>query len=133
MATVRQSRGDLKLKRYLMKASTTINAGDAVMLDSNGLALPAAASASNNGVVGCAQETVVSAASGNYYITVAEGIFLYDATSIAQASVGDPVYFTNATTMDETQGANEPKGGKLVEVVSATAGWVEMALGGNAG
>jgi hypothetical protein len=130
---VRQSRGDIKLKKYLMAASTTITAGDAVMLTSGGLAVPAAAAASNNGVVGCAQETVVSAASGNFYITVGEGQFRYDATSIAQASVGDPVYFSNATTMDETQGTNEPRGGKLVEVISATEGWVEMALGGIAG
>jgi hypothetical protein len=120
------SRNEGKTTTRLMKASTTIYAGSLVMLDSNGLALPAAASAGNKGVVGVAVETVTSAASGSYYVTVREGEFLFDATSIAQANVNSKMYASDDHTIDETQGLNEPVAGVLAEYVSATSGWVKV-------
>lgn len=123
-ARATQSRALGTIHRKLMKASTTIYAGSLVMLDSNGLALPAAASASNKGVVGVATETVTSAASGSYYVHVQEGIFLFDATSIAQGNENSLMYASADNTFDETQGVNEPVAGRLVEYVSATSGWI---------
>jgi hypothetical protein len=111
---------------YLMKASTTVYAGGMVQLDSNGLAIPAGASASNKGVVGVALETVTSAASGSYYVTVQEGEFKFAADTIAQGSVGSLVYADDDQTIDETQAANCPKAGILEEVVSASEGWVRI-------
>lgn len=113
---------------YVMKASTTIYAGGLVMLDSNGLALPAVASASNHGIVGVATETVTSAASGTYYIHVQEGEFKMNATSIAQSAVGSKMYSPDDNTVDETQGSNEPIAGILIEYISSTSGWVRVSL-----
>jgi signal peptide peptidase SppA len=115
------------IKWYKMKASTTIYAGGLVMIDTNGVALPAAASASNHGVMGVATETKTSAASGTTKINVAEGYFLFDATSIAQTAVGSVMYASDDHTFDETQGANEPVAGILVECVGATSGWLYIS------
>ena len=120
------------IRRWKMKASTTVYAGSLVMLDSNGLALPAAASASNQGCQGCATEKVTSAASGDYYVKAQEGVFLFDATSIADTSLALKTYASDDHTVDETQGSNEPVAGKLVEVVSSTSGWIIMGLAFNA-
>jgi signal peptide peptidase SppA len=112
-------------KAYLMKASTTIYSGGLVMLDSNGVALPAAASASNNGVVGVAQETKTSAASGSYWIGVTGGaICKLAGTTLAQTGVGDLVYAEDDQTVDETAASNEPIAGILVQYVGASVGWV---------
>lgn len=115
------------IKTFKMKASTTIYAGGMVMIDTNGLALPAAASASNHGVVGVATQTKTSASSGTYTIQVSEGYFLFAATSIAQANTGSVMYASADDTFDETQGANEPVAGVLVEYVSATSGWLYIS------
>lgn len=129
---VRKSLGDIRLGGpYLMKASTTFAAGDLIMLDSDGLALPAAASASNQGCVGVAAEAVTSAASGSSYVNAQEGIFLLDATTIAQTDVGNVVFAEGATTIDETQGANEPVAGILRQVVSASSAYVEVSPAAN--
>lgn len=111
---------------YLMKASTQIWAGAMVMLDSNGLAVPAGASASNKGVVGVALESVLSAASGSYFVTVQEGEFKFAGDTLAQGSVGSLVYADDDITIDETQASNCPKAGILEEVVSASEGWVRI-------
>ena len=113
---------------YLLKASTQVYSGGLIMIDSNGVALPAAASASNNGVVGVATESVLSTASGGERITVQEGIFLFAATSITQGNVGEKMYSPDDQTIDETQGSNEPLTGVLVEFVSSTSGWVDIGL-----
>ncbi len=114
-------------KSYLMKASTTIYAGGLVMVDSDGVALPAAASASNHGVVGVATVTKTSASSGTYLITVQEGWFLFGGATLEQADVGVLVYAEDDQTIDETAGANEPLAGMLVEYVGASSGWVHVS------
>ena len=73
-----------------MKASTTIYKGGLVSVDSNGLAIPAADTASTK-VIGVAEETVTSAASGSYYVKVAKGVFKFansGSTAIVQSTVG---------------------------------------------
>lgn len=113
---------------FLMKASTTIYAGGLVMIDSNGVALPAAASASNHGVVGVAQETKTSAASGSYWIRTSTNVVCkFAASSIAQANVGSLMYASADDTFDETQAANQPVAGILIQYVSATVGWLYVS------
>jgi hypothetical protein len=115
------------IKSYLMKASTTIYAGGMVMVDSDGLALPAAASASNHGVIGVALQTKTSASTGTYKIQVQEGWFLFAGTTLEQADVGVLVYAEDDQTIDETAGANEPLAGLLMEYVGASSGWVHVS------
>ncbi|MAH45394.1 hypothetical protein CMI37_06170 [Candidatus Pacearchaeota archaeon] len=127
-ARLTKSRSPIRQVSYLMKASTQIYAGSMVMIDSNGLALPAAASAGNNGVVGVATTSVLSTASGDERIVVQEGIFLFAATSIAQGNVGERVFGLDDQTIDETTGSDTPLAGVLVEFVSSTSGWVLIGL-----
>jgi len=112
------------VKRYLMKASDTIYAGGMCMINSSGTAEPATASASNNGVVGVAIETVTAAASGNYYIRCQEGWYKFAGTTLGQDDVGTLVYAEDDQTVDESAGSNEPAAGILMEYVSASVGWV---------
>lgn len=115
-------------RRYKMAASTQIYKGGIVMLNSSGLAVPATAAASNQGCVGIATEDKLSGTATTLYITVDEGEFLLAGTTLADTSVGLVVYAEDDQTVDETQSTNEPIAGKLVEVESATAGWVAMGL-----
>lgn len=124
-----ESRGDTKARRYKMANSTQVYRGGLVMLNSAGLATPAAAAAANQGVVGVAAESKLSGTGGTDWITVHEGTFLMGATSIADTSVGLACYASDDQTVDETQGANEPRAGILVEVVSSTSGWVAVGIG----
>jgi hypothetical protein len=112
-------------KSYLMLASETIYAGSLVMINSAGTAESAAASASNNGVVGVSQTTKTSAASGEYWIGVTTDVICkFVGTSLAQTAVGELMYAADDQTVDETAGANQPIAGLLVQYVSATSGWV---------
>lgn len=115
------------IKAYLMKASTTIYAGGLVMINASGTAEPAAASASNHGVVGVATKTKTSAASGTYLITTQEGWCKFAGTTLEQEDVGNLVYAESDETVDETAGANEPVAGLLIEYESASEGWVHVS------
>lgn len=127
-ATECKAVGGSHSKAYKMKASTTIYAGSLVMLDSTGLAIPAAASASNNGVVGVAQETKTSAASGTYNIGVSGNVVCkFAGTSLGQEDVGDLVYAEDDQTVDDASGANEAFAGILTDYVSASVGWVYVS------
>lgn len=114
-------------KRYLMKASTTMYRGSMCMVNSSGTVEPAAASASNNGVVGFAVKQVTSAASGSYYVTCVEGWAKMAADTIEQEDVGVIVYASDDATIDETASSNEPIAGTLIEYVSASVGWVHFS------
>ena len=127
-ARVTKSRSLGRLVSYKMADDTTIYAGGLVMINSAGLAIAAAAAASNQGVVGVATETVTNASGGTDAILCQEGIFLFAATSIAQTAMGSKVYASDDQTVDETQGTNEPLAGVCVEFVSSTSGWVDVSL-----
>lgn len=124
----KQSRKIRGKSSYPVAASTTINPGMMVMLDA-GYAKEAVASATNDGVHGVATELAdnSSGSAGDISVEVEEGEFLFTATSITAAMVGDVVYASDGTTFDETQGSNEPQAGKLMEYVSATSGWVRIS------
>lgn len=126
-ATDSKHPGDIQ--DFAVAGSTTIYAGGMVMLKSDGYAAPAAASASNQGVIGIALETVNNSAGsdGDLNVKVQEGTFKVAGTTLAQTSVGLRVYAEDDQTVDETQGSNEPLAGILVQVDSATVGWVWMS------
>jgi signal peptide peptidase SppA len=120
--------GGGSVKAYLMKASHTIYSGSLVMIDSTGLAHPAEASASNHGVVGVAQETKSSGASGNYWIRVSgEVLCKFVGVGMAQTQVGSIVYASADDTVSSTQGTNEPIAGVMLEYISSTSGWIYIS------
>lgn len=123
-AVNRPRRGACRIRRYLMTASITIPKGALVQVDlTTGLAKNAVAGAADE-VVGVAAETVTSAASGNYYIEVEfDASWLFTASSITQAMVGDAMLVVDNNTIDETS-ASSATVGPLEEFVSTTQGWV---------
>ena len=108
-----------------MKASTTIYKGGMVSVDSSGLAIPAADTASTI-VIGIAEEYVVSAASGNYYVKVSKGVFKLansGSTAVVQATVGSNCVVED----DQTVGINTAQdivAGKVDEIDADGGIWV---------
>lgn len=115
---------------FPVAASTIVEAGDAVMINSTGYAVPAVAGASNKGCVGVAVAKANNSAGGAGAIDVLiqEGTYLFVGVGLGQGEVGNAVFFSNAETFSDTQAANEPRGGILVRYVSATSGWVKMGV-----
>lgn len=117
--------GSLRYRRYRMAASTTIYEGGLVMINSSGLAVPAAAAASNKGCVGIADKTTTSDGSTATYVRVRVGTCKLPGTSLTQAMVGGLVYGQADDTIGAT-GTNLPIAGVLEEYISATSGWMSI-------
>lgn len=122
-AVNRQMKGIPEMKGYVCTTSATIPKGAIVSVDAaTGLAINAVAGAVNP-VVGVAAETVTTAAAGAK-IKVWYGCdFLFAASSITQAMVGEPMLVVDNNTVDETS-ATSAVVGTLREFVSTTSGWV---------
>ena len=105
-------------------------AGGLAMINAAGFAQPATAEAGNAGCVGVFLKTVDNSggSAGDLDVEVEEGDFLFDAASIVQGNLGEVMYASDDQTFDETQGANEPQVGQLVEFVSTTSGYVRVSL-----
>lgn len=105
-------------------------AGGLAMINAAGFIQPATAEASNAGVVGVFLKTVDNSggAAGDLTVDVEEGDYLMAAVSIAETDVGSIMYGLDDATIDETQLANQPIVGTLVEYVSATSGWVRVGV-----
>lgn len=107
-----------------MKASTTIPKGAIVAVEASSGTVINAVSGTVNPVVGIATETITSASTGAYYIQVDfDAEFLFAASSITQAMVGEPMLVIDNNTVDETS-ATSAVVGMLTEFVSTTSGWV---------
>ena len=126
-AANRQSKGTPKTRRFLMAASQTIYKGAIVHVNASGLAIPASDTASQV-VAGIAAETMISAATGSFWIQVEyDREYLFAATSITQAMVGTNMVTVDDNTVDDIAGAtNDIVVGKLTEYVSTTSGWVHV-------
>ena len=114
---------------YKMPASTTIHGGGMVMLNALGLAVPAA-KAANCKTVGRAEDTRVSAASGDTFVRVRMGVFRWDQLSTDAAGrpeIGDDVYIEDDHTVRKTQDSNAVPAGVLVDVDDVGA-WVATGL-----
>jgi hypothetical protein len=108
-----------------VKAATKIYAGAKVAVDANGFAVPASDTAALR-VMGVAKATVdnTAGADGALIVNVLNGLFLFDATSITQAMLGQVMYVVDDHTFDDVAGTNGVKAGRLVSFVSTTSGWL---------
>lgn len=117
---------------FPVKASTKIYAGSMVCIEgSSGYAIPAADASGNQFIgVAMAQADNSSGSNGDINVVVRRtGTFLFAASSVGQAQVGDVVYVVDDQTVDETNPGNSVVAGRLVKYVSATACWVDITLG----
>ncbi|MFZ5450262.1 MAG: hypothetical protein ACOZF2_00095 [Thermodesulfobacteriota bacterium] len=115
---------------YPVAASTKIYAGSLVCTDADGFATPAN-DTSGLRFAGVALEQVDNAtgADGAKSVRVRRhGVFEFDAASITQAMVGDPMYAVDDHTFDDAAGPDHDiKVGVLVKYGSATKGWIDIA------
>lgn len=115
------------VKRFLMKTSETVYANAKVMLNTSGTAEAAADGTTGLAVIGIAEKTVTSAASGATWINVQEAEALFVGATLEQADVGRMMYSTDDLTFDETPPINNLPCGPLVEYVGASSGWVWLS------
>jgi hypothetical protein len=93
------------------------------------MAMPLVASATGYKFAGVADEKVDNSAgsAGDKFANVrTEGVFLFDATSITQAMVGQMMYLVDDHTFDDVPAAVDIAVGILVEYVSTTSGWIQI-------
>lgn len=136
-ATVKQ---DATTIAYPMSASA-IYIGAKVCIDSSGYAVEASDATGLSNVVGVAVASNPgdaaaglvdnsAGAAGDKTIMVESGkSFLFAATSITQAMVGDPMYVVDDQTFDETS-TNRVFAGVLTKFVSTTSGWIYIPTPG---
>jgi hypothetical protein len=112
---------------YPVKTTTKIYSGALVCVDNLGLAIPGADGA-NNKFVGVALEMVNNlGADGAKSIRVRRrGVFLFNATSIAQADVGKNMYLVNDNEFDESNPGVGVICGRLQKFVSSGQGWLSI-------
>ncbi len=115
---------------YPVAAGVKIYAGSLVCVNADGFAVPAA-DTSGYVFVGVALEQMDNSAGANGAKSIRvrrEGVFEFDAASITQAMVGDPMYVVDDHTFDDAAGpTNDIKVGLLVKFASATKGWIDIA------
>jgi hypothetical protein len=115
---------------FPVAANAKIYAGSMVCVDADGYAAPAA-DTSGYLFLGVALEQVDNSAGADGAKNVRvrrTGVFEFDAASITQAMVGDPMYAVDDQTFDDAAGpTNDIKVGILVKYGSATKGWIDIA------
>ncbi|MBI4797092.1 MAG: hypothetical protein HY790_14855 [Deltaproteobacteria bacterium] len=115
---------------YPVAAAVKIYAGSLVCANASGYVTPAA-DTSGLRLAGVALEQVdnTTGANGAKNVRVRrQGVFEFDAASITQAMVGDPMYAVDDHTFDDAAGPiNDVKVGVLVKYGSATKGWIDIA------
>lgn len=119
------------MQKYPVEAGETIYKGALVSIDDDGYLMPASDTAAHR-VVGVADENVDNSggADGALDCRVVSGrAFLFAASSITQAMLGDVMFVVDDQTFDETVTNGVPCG-RLVEFVSTTLGWIFIPSGG---
>lgn len=115
---------------YPVAAGLKIYAVSLVCTNAHGFAAPGA-DTSGYRLAGVALEQVDNSggADGAKSVRVRRhGIFEFEAASITQAMVGDPMYAVDDHTFDDAAGpSNDVKVGVLVKYGSATNGWIDIA------
>jgi hypothetical protein len=111
-----------------VKGSTTIYKGAQVAIDADGYLVPASDAAGlRGGMVAYEKVDNSAGADGDVKCRVyRKGIFLFDASSITLAMVGDMMYVVDDQTFDEATGTNAIMAGRLVDFVSTTKGWIDI-------
>ncbi len=115
---------------FPVAAATKIYAGSLVCANSQGFAVPGADTAGLK-FLGVALEQVdnSSVANGAKVVRLRRaGVFEFNAGSITQDMVGDPMYIKDDNTFDDAVGTtNDVKVGVLVKYVTDTKGWVDIS------
>jgi hypothetical protein len=115
---------------FPVATAVKIYAGSLVCVNANGFAAPAADTAGLR-LAGVALEQVdnTTGADGTKNVRLRrQGVFEFDAASITQAMVGDPMFVVDDHTFDDAAGTtNDVKVGVLVKFGSATKGWIDIA------
>jgi hypothetical protein len=115
---------------YPVAGAVKIFAGSLVCSNADGYATPGA-DISGLRLAGVAMEQADNSdgADGAVKVRVRRrGVFEFDAGSITQAMVGDPMYAVDDHTFDDGAGpTNDVKVGTLVKYESATRGWIDIA------
>lgn len=114
---------------FPVAATTKIYAGSLVCVNSSGYAVPAADTSGFKFIgVALSQVDNGTGADGAKSVRVRRsGVFEFDAASITQAMVGDPMYAVDDHTFDDAAGpTNDIKVGVLVKFTAATAGWIDI-------
>lgn len=115
---------------YPVAAAVKIYAGSLVCINTSGYVAPAA-DTSGFRLAGVAMEQVDNSTGADGAKTIRvrrHGVFEFDAASITQAMVGDPMYAVDDHTFDDAAGpTNDVKVGVLVKYGSATKGWIDIA------
>jgi hypothetical protein len=114
---------------FPVAATTKIYAGSLVCVNASGYAVPAADTAGLKFIgVALQQLDNSSGANGDKSLRIRRtGVFEFDAASITQAMVGDPMYAVDDHTFDDAAGpTNDVKVGVLVKYASATRGWIDI-------
>jgi len=110
-----------------VKGAKKIYGGTLVAIDANGYAHPASDTA---GLViqGVSEEMVDNSAGadGGKTIQVRRSVFQFTSSGLTDADVGKPVYVADDQTVQTTVTTNKVMAGVLVDVESATKGWVEV-------
>ncbi|MFQ5894105.1 MAG: hypothetical protein ACE5H5_07300 [Nitrospinota bacterium] len=109
-------------------AATVIYKGALCAVNASGYLVPASDTAGlRGGLVAYEQADNSGGADGDIKCRCyRRGIFLYDATSITQAMVGQMMYVVDDQTVDDATGTNGIMAGRLLEYVSATKGWIDI-------
>ena len=119
------------MQKYPVEAGETIYKGALVTIDNDGYLMPAQDTAAHR-VVGVADENVDNSdgSDGDLDCRVVSGrAFLFVASSITQAMLGDVMFVVDDQTFDETV-TNDVPCGRLVEFVSTTSGYIFIPNGG---
>ncbi|MDP3181573.1 MAG: hypothetical protein Q8M54_02005 [Desulfobaccales bacterium] len=115
---------------YPVAAGAKVFAGSLVCVNADGFAVPAE-DISGYVFMGVALEQVDNGAGANGAKSIRlrrEGVFEFDAASITQAMVGNPMYAVDDHTFDDAAGpTNDIKVGILAKFASATKGWIDIA------
>jgi predicted RecA/RadA family phage recombinase len=115
---------------FRVAAATKIYAGSLVCANSQGFAVPAADTAGLR-FLGVALEQVDNSSGANGAKVVRlrrTGVFEFNAASITQAMVGDPMYIKDDNTFADAAGTtNDVKAGMLVKYVTDTKGWIDIS------
>jgi predicted RecA/RadA family phage recombinase len=115
---------------FPVAGGTKVFAGSLVCADAAGYAVAAADTAGLKFLgVALEQADNSSGANGDKKVRLRRtGVFEFNAASITQAMVGDPMYAKDDNTFDDAAGTtNDIKVGVLVKYVSATKGWIDIS------
>ena len=131
--TKRQARPEGFLRKMPIAASKTIYNGALLMINGSGHVLPAADTASMNGIAGVAEENVVSGstAGADKVLVRIGGVYLFEndgTNAIVQGDVGKLCYAADDQTVQDDSATNDVKVGTVWGLEDGKV-WVHVGVG----